>query len=280
MSQNLTVVDRSVVEQTAQLTGWDVSRVESISNIICKGATPEEFQTFLMICSHTKLDPFLKQIYFIKRWDGRLKREVAQPQTSIEGLRLIADRSGRYAPGHSAKFYYDKNGNLESAEAFVKKQTKDGTWHEISALVYMNEYFQTTKEGRAMGLWGSKPRTMLAKVAESHALRKAFPAEMAGLYTREEMPHVDPDATQAVDIVSAPRIQEAPVTMDESSLSELNTLLEECSESLADDIKAKILNHYGVDELCMVPQSEFHKVSKKIAAKRDEENAYLHAKGE
>lgn len=171
---------------------FNEDQVEILKNSICKGTSNEEFQVFLMACQKTQLDPFMKQIYAIKRWDNRLKRETMTIQTSIDGYRLIAERTERYAPGPKSTFEYDENGNLLSATSYVKKMTKDGTWHIVEAEAYFDEYCQTTVdkntgERKAMGMWCNMQRNQLAKCAESLALRKAFPAEMSGIYTREEM---------------------------------------------------------------------------------------------
>jgi hypothetical protein len=43
-----------------------------------------------------------------------------------------------------------------------------------------------------MHMWSTKPRVMLGKCAETLALRRAFPAELSGIYTQEEMPEGEP----------------------------------------------------------------------------------------
>ena len=72
--------------------------------------------------------------------------------------------------------------------------TPDKTWHDISAIAFWDEYAQLTKEGKPTAFWKNKSHIMLAKCAEALALRRAFPIELSGLYTKEEMQQdMDPD---------------------------------------------------------------------------------------
>lgn len=167
-------------------TNISESQVDLIKRTICKGASNEELELFLHACRRTKLDPFMKQIYAVKRWDKKLGREVMTIQTSIDGFRVIAERTGKYAPGKKSEFEYGENKKITSATAYVKKMTPDGTWHEVSATAFYEEYVQLTKEG-VSSFWARMPHVMLGKCAESVALRKAFPAELSGIYTHEEM---------------------------------------------------------------------------------------------
>jgi phage recombination protein Bet len=171
--------------------GFDPPKLQLIKDTIAKGCTTDELYLFLYTCQRTGLDPLAKQIYCIKRWDANLGREVATPQTSIDGYRLIADRTGNYAPGRAPTYEESEGGGVFSATAYVMKYVR-GTWHEVSATAYWNEYVQTKKGGQLTHMWSTKPRVMLGKCAETLALRRAFPAELSGIYTQEEMPEGEP----------------------------------------------------------------------------------------
>lgn len=173
--------------QTQLAITCDPKKVQLLKDMFCKDATNDEIQAFLHVCDRTGLDPFVRQIYLVKRWDPNLGRNTMTIQTGIDGYRLIAERTGAYSPGKEPTFTYDKDGKIVSAVAYVKKRTNDGTWHEISASAYFDEYAQRKKDGSFTGMWSRMPHSQLAKCAESLALRRGFPAELSGVYTKEEM---------------------------------------------------------------------------------------------
>ncbi len=167
------------------------SNLQLLKDTICKGITDGEVELFMHQCKKLGLDPFLKQIHPVKRWDSTLKREAMTIQVGIDGYRLIAERTGRYVPGKEPEFVYDKEGCLVCARSYIKKQTQDGVWHEVCASAHYSEYVALKKDGKPNMMWATKPHIMLSKCAEAMALRKAFPAELSGLYTKEEMGQAD-----------------------------------------------------------------------------------------
>jgi phage recombination protein Bet len=175
-----------VVVEEAPVISYTQEQIQLIKDNYAKGASDTELQFFIEVAQRRGLDILSRQIYLIERWDGRLKRKFFSPETSIDGYRLIADRTGLYVPGDEPSFTYNSEGNVVSATAHVKKYVQ-GTWHEVTATAYWEEYVARTQAGDVTVAWKTKPRIMLGKCAEALALRKAFPAQLSGLYTREEM---------------------------------------------------------------------------------------------
>lgn len=181
---------------------WTQRQIAALKQLgVSNNVTNADLDIFLAQSKRTGLDPFSKQIYMIGRRQkiGNTDQyEIKQTiQVGIDGLRAIAHRVAQ-----------------QCHEAFSMSDTlwadNSGAWHDVwlaptppaaakvsvkrgggvfSAVALFKEYAPTYK-GKLSGMWASKPALMIAKCAEALALRKAFPTDMSGIYTDDEMDNV------------------------------------------------------------------------------------------
>ena len=191
MNELITQHEQAVIPQVS----WTHEQVNLIKRTIAYGATDDELQLFLYQAKRTGLDPLSRQIHFVKR------KDKGTIQTAIDGYRLIADRTGKYAGSDDYLFdegipqylhMQSQHGHPLTATVTVYKMC-DGSRVAFTATAGWGEYFPGEKQGF---MWEKMPYLMIGKCAEALALRKAFPAELSGIYTNEEMMQADASSTR------------------------------------------------------------------------------------
>ena len=192
---------------------FDDEKKALVKRTIAKDATDDELAMFLYQAERTGLDPFARQIYAIKRYDSKEKKDVVAIQISIDGMRLTAERSGHY-DSQEGPYWCGKDGvwrdswfDTEPPAAAKVLVYKLGSTRATTGIAHWAEYRQTyRREGRdeLSPMWKKMPALMLAKCAEALALRKAFPMELSGLYTQEEMAQAEVVDVQATVMPALP----------------------------------------------------------------------------
>jgi len=157
---------------------WNQARVDFVLKTYCGGADEATASAFVHIARKRRLSPEEKQIYLINR-GGKWSVE-----TSIDGFRLIADRSDRYAGSDEAVYGEETAGHPATASVTVWKLVQ-GIRCPFTATARWAEY--CPKAATQAFMWNDKPYLMLGKCAEALALRKAFPADLSGIYVDAEM---------------------------------------------------------------------------------------------
>ena len=208
MSQSLTIQDDQ--------DGFTPQQVAALQQIGVEGAQPGDLAVFFHQVQRTGLDPFARQIYMIGRRQKQGNQWVTKQtiQTGIDGFRLIARRAcdrTKETLSISQPYYATPDGNwldfwpFDTPPVAAKVMVKRGGG-EFPAVAMFREYAGTTRDGSLTRMWADKPAVMIGKCAEALALRKAFPLDLSGLYTSEEMNASDADVLGA----EAPSVDRLP----------------------------------------------------------------------
>lgn len=191
MNTQLTRQQKNEITTSQAILSRD--QIDLLKRTICRKGTDDELRLFVSQCNRSGLDPFTGQIYASFRWDNDLKREVMKAQTGIEGLRLIAARTGEYE-GTDGPYWCGKDGKLMELwledtlpVAAVSKVYRKGHKVPAAGKVLWKEFAQYKKDGTLTQMWAKMPVNQIGKCSEAQALRKAFPQELSGFYIPEEI---------------------------------------------------------------------------------------------
>lgn len=179
-----------------KIDGGQVLTADTVRNYLTSGnskATDQDVLMFIELCKAQKLNPFVRDAYLVKFGN--------QPAQIIVGKDVFIKRASEHPNFNGMKagiVILDKNGDIKEREGALKLKEEElvGGWCEVhlkdkdfpvKSVVSFEEYAQKKNDGTLNSMWSSKGATMIRKVAQSQALREAFPNELRGLYQQEEM---------------------------------------------------------------------------------------------
>lgn len=190
--------DYSIAEQV-----WDHEQRETIKRYLAPDIDDHQMALFAEQCRRTQLDPFTRQIYAVIR-KSKNGPSTMSIQVSIDGFRLVAERTGKYA-GQDGPYWCGDDGVWrdvwldEEPPKAAKMGVRRSDWQQpLYAVARFDSYAQSFYNSRTQTeeytkMWKTMPDVMIAKVAEALALRRAFPNDLSGLYTSDEMSQASND---------------------------------------------------------------------------------------
>lgn len=155
-------------------------------------ANPQELQTLMAIVKKRNLNPFTKEVYFIKYGN-----QPAQIVVSKDAFMKRAEQNPAYDGIESGVVYEDKNGELKNKKGIIlpKGCKLIGGWCEVyrkdrTRPIYREVELSAYNTGK--NWWQKSPGQMIEKVAVVAAVRDTFSEDVGGLYTSDEMEQAEP----------------------------------------------------------------------------------------
>ena len=222
--------------QLVQITDTEVQTLVQ-AGVIPSETPKAQIDIFAKVCATLQLDPFTKEIYLVG-YKG--KYSVI---SGINGFRKIASRTGQYAGSDDAKFDLQSNGRFKTASELLAEGKKPTTctvtvYRVVGGVRCPFTHTAVFKEfeGGSYSQWPKMPFQMIAKVAESFALRKAFGGEFQGVHTEEEVAVIKEETKQAT------------TALPEPTETELEQMCKRALKIGADAVIAKAAKYFSLTE--------------------------------
>lgn len=189
IKQNKSIVDMNNIDQAT----WN-----ALQTSVFPGANDDSIMMAVSYCQARGLDVLKKPIHIVPMYIKDAKtgqgsmRDVIMP--GISEIRTTASRSGSYAGQDAPIFSEVQQLNIGG----IKVNTPESCTVTVYRIIHgervpfsHTEYFieacSTKKDGSLNAMWTKRPRGQLSKCAEAGALRKAFPEEIGGEITADEV---------------------------------------------------------------------------------------------
>lgn len=166
---------------------WSREQLDLIKATFASGTTDNEFQLFVQTCKRLRLDPFARQAFCVKRGG------LAQTQVSIDGFRVVAERSGEYE-GQTAAQWCGPDGVWR--DVWLEREPPAAARVGVYRRGHREPMYAVARHAsfaQSSPTWTKMADIMLAKCAEAQALRKAFPQDLSGIYSVDEMEQASGD---------------------------------------------------------------------------------------
>ena len=259
-------IQTALIERNIDTAVWT-----TLQNSVFPGAKDESILLAVDYCKARKLDILKKPCHIVpmsvtdaktgnKNW-----RDVIMP--GIYEQRITAFRTGQMAGQDEPVF----------GDTVTFRGIEAPEWCRVTVYRFINnercafshtEYFSeacaTTKDGKPNSMWSKRPRGQLAKCAEAGALRKAFPDELGGVITADEVNEepinqhsaATPDNgttvidTQSVELITPEQLEQMKSLIDVTKSNEHSLLayagnvesLEKITKSKAEEVIGMLLS--------------------------------------
>ena len=176
--------------------GIEPHQWNALKKSVFRGASDDMLLTVIDYCKARGLDPIKRPVHIVSVWDPKTRQEIETIWEGIASHRTTASRTGFYAGQDEPKFgpTIEKGFGANDVKMEYPEWCKVAVYRMVEGqrvpfvgVCRWIETFAAKKDGSPNRMWRKRPWGQIAKCAEAEALRKAFPDEIGGRPTAEEM---------------------------------------------------------------------------------------------